>query len=445
MTIANFSDIGERMPFPPLVDNDRQARMQRYRALYDGNLTLVGVPTVAARTDKKRPIIHNWFRRVPTFYAEFMFGAPPIITVRDNRRAQEFVDMAMENIAEVYSRALVDMLRFGAGAPAIDPATGMLVLYQPDNWFAVNDMGMIGGDIIAWVSNMTTSDIRVIGSPGTQGDINTSGAPGAITAAQTATNKGDSRVLNVIRLPIDGVAMRQKFTYIGGSAGSAIGDAVEYPSIGMRRVFPIFHGYAYNQQGVSVFEDIQDSVAEMARRLTGLSEVLNNNQRPHLYGPASAVKTDAGGNIALNTEGQYFPLSPGDSVPGYLQWDSDLAAVECDIKEARDWIFNSTGISPLLFASGDSHQRIDMNSGKALRRLMLPMFARLSHYKRILEDSMKSAIIALAANAAMRGGEVITIDRMAIDVEWGYEEIFDDMEEPAADAAPVDGDGSDSP
>ena len=58
---------------------------------------------------------------------------------------------------------------------------------------------------------------------------------------------------------------------------------------------------------------------------------------------------DASGKRTLDVKGQFLPLQDGDQIPGYLQWDSKIEAVDKDYQYHLDHVFMMTGLSRVLF------------------------------------------------------------------------------------------------
>ena len=59
-----------------------------------------------------------------------------------------------------------------------------------------------------------------------------------------------------------------------------------------------------------MFEDMEDSIAEMSRTLSRLGFSIRRNLRPHLYAPAGSILTEDGSNVRINEKGMISPLTP---------------------------------------------------------------------------------------------------------------------------------------
>ena len=402
--IVITSDLQSGKPFPPRLDLVRQTDFEKYKNLYNGYWQSLGVADTTIPQNKQYPLRHNWFRRIPEFYAEFCFSDTPEITVGGSRGG-EFVDSSIEALMASYKLALIDFFRFGNGVVFLDHL-GNIMPAEPGCHFRLynDEQTEQIGDVIACAYNQ---DAHI---------------------PQTGQKNETAAWLDVWIFPYNGAPVRNtRHRYSGGNIGEAFLNN-EYDVRVLPSVFPILNGYPAGGRGVSVYPDIREAVGEIARRLTGLSAILQNNERPHLYGPASSVSLDAAGNAAINTDGQFFPLQPEDTVPGYLTWDSDVEAVKASIRYNEDQILNASGLSKLLFSdSGDDQSVFSNTSGETLKRIMLPFYAKLNNIKNTLETSIKDLLVS---KGAINQGEVVVIERNSIEIEWPFLSIFQDTQAP---------------
>ena len=405
--LITINDLQPGKPFPPQLDLVRQTEIERNRRLYDGHFDTLGVATTTQPTNKVFPIRHNWFRRIPEFYAEFCFSDTPTINV-GNTRGGDFVQSFIEALMASYKMALIDYLRYGTGVVYLDDNNNILPA-EPNCWFRLYDetKRFQIGDVIACAVNQQNA-----------------------TAANTGAINETSAYLDVWILPYNGNATFTRFSYSGGNIGAAV--IAETGQIrNTSGVFAIFNGYPSAGQGQSIYNDIRESVGEIARRITGLSTILTNNERPHLYGPSSSVQQDESGRSIISADGQFFPLQPEDKAPGYLTWDSDIEAVKTSIRWNEDQILNATGLSKMLFSdTGDEQSVFSNTSGETLKRIMLPFYAKINNIKNSMETSIKDLIVAKASNGGVNGGESFVIDRNDINIEWPFLNIFTDGQAP---------------
>lgn len=403
--IDDFSRIGEGKFYPPIRDIQRQVSIQRNRAAYNGDFRLIGIEE---QVNGERQIQFNWFRRISQFFTEFIFSESPVIKHSDPR-VNAYIKAITPVLTENFRMALTDMVRFGTGVVAHLPDKGFAV-YQPDNWYAVvNRFGEYQGDVIAYITN----DRNEVQQSST-------------TSVTSGNNRfSNNQYVTIYKLPVNGKGSKAIHDFNGSDVGSVEdGTSSSFDLVeGMRNVFTMFAGYAYNYEGVSLFEDIKPSVAEVTDRLTGLSRTLKHNQRPHLYGPDGMIVADDNGKTTLDRKGMFLPIPEGASPPGYLQWDSGVEAVKTSVKYNMDNIFDMTGLSRMLHAETS----IAALSGLALKRMMMPFVAKLNTYKAELEKAMRLAIVYQGRYNQHTGQEVMVINPMDIEFEWGYEQLFEDQ------------------
>ena len=65
-------------------------------------------------------------------------------------------------------------------------------------------------------------------------------------------------------------------------------------------------------------------------------------------------------------------------------------------------------------------------SGIALRRIMLPFVARLTHLSNVNRKALRSMVGVYNANRAALGLEVFSVEPSAIDIDWKWRELFQD-------------------
>lgn len=388
--LHSFETIGEGTTFPIPGFATRNGNVARQRALYTGDFSSLGV---LAPDTESHPITLNWFRRVATFFSEFLYSELPQISVLANPRGQAFIDANADAISEVFFHATIDMLRYGTGVVAVDPFdTSRVQAYQLDNFYPVSDVdGRYLGAVIAY------------------------SVPGAATDA--------SKRFIVARYPLGGVASLTTHHMQSGTIGAVASRSPILLSNGTPQVINLHNGYATNFQGVSLYDDLESSIGEISRTLTALSATLQKNQRPHLYGPEGLLDIDDNGKANLNSNGSFLGLGEGDTPPAYLQWDSNIVAAKENIEIHRGQVFDLSGLSRLLFSD---QAKTGALTGIALKRLMLPFVGKLARIQKINERSIEDALIMLAENGAARGEESITIIPGSLSFEWASNQIFQD-------------------
>lgn len=370
------------------------------RRLFDGDFRELGItPT----DENPNPLRINWFRRVATFYPEFMFAERPTVTIEGNDRAQEAInpylpsstDAGVYDWWQMLEFVNTDMLRFGRGVIASDPNDALsFVRFELDAWYEVVD-----------------------GRGGHLGDI-------CIRRRPRAFNK-EGRV-DVYRYPVDSPPTWEIYELEGDNLGKFIEEVVIPPRSGRQ-----IRTLSTTVDNTSIFNNMKPSVASMSRDVSRLDRTLERNSNPHLYGPEGMLERDKEtGLYKIDPEGMFFPLEEDDQVPGYTQWRSEIEALEWDFNNHERTALVQAALSPLLF---DPAQETNALSGVSLRRTLMPTWARLLRIRDSNNSLIRQMILLWNANRQHVGAEVFTIDPSSIRVDWPFVELFEDITEGSND------------
>ena len=391
MAIPSVNVIGPKKVYPPDVELVRNNYVEANRRLHGGNFADLPIGKV---DDAQTGLPLNWFRRVATFYPEFMFAQRPEVTIRNNERFTEALVNLLRPVWPVLQHANVDMLRYGTGVVASDPMDPNLMRrYELDAWYeVVNAQGIVEADILM--------DVR-----------------GSVLS--------ENATIDMIVYPISGLSAEapswRQFTYEGKQLGVQRNTfTLPNRDYSRRQVVP-FNG---NVDAVSIFDDMRPGVTEISRALTGMAAALKRNQRPHLVGPEGMLETDDKGNAQLNPDGMFLPVQPGDANPEYLQYDSAEQSVSIDLETHTDTMLTFAGLTNMLF-SPESHSG-GLPSGVALRRLLLPFFSRLDYYAQVNNSAIEKIVGVLLANGGANGGEIPQVSQGDIEVVWQYDKVLED-------------------
>ena len=141
--ITTFDEIGANRTLNIDTEVPRIRYTQLNRRLWEGNFGDIGMPTVGAHDT----VGTNWFRRVATFYAEFLYSENPVVRTGDER-LDEYLNELADPLFREMEAANVDMLRFGRGIVASDPLDPLAFRrFKLDQWYPVGDLyGHVFGD-----------------------------------------------------------------------------------------------------------------------------------------------------------------------------------------------------------------------------------------------------------------------------------------------------------
>ena len=124
MAIRSFDDIGPKKNIVPDEELNRVNYIRRFRNLASRNFTELGFSSATAFQTAERSfeqveaitdntVRTNWFRRVASFYPEFMLADMPEVTIENNERMTEAVADFMRDFVQELQYANVDLLRYG--------------------------------------------------------------------------------------------------------------------------------------------------------------------------------------------------------------------------------------------------------------------------------------------------------------------------------------------
>ena len=414
MALSSFNDMSKGKSLIPDTEMSRINYITANRRLFNGDFRELGIEDVDAEGNYGLKL--NWFKRVATFYPEFMMADNPDVLVEGNERFQEYIENIGTDMFMVLQKVNVDVLRFGLGIVATHPNDPLVFQrFEPDAHYEVADsLGNLLGDIV----------IRVRGA-GVGGGANPGVGAGAYPLGVLSFRNA---VVDIYKYPIDGGPTWEVFRFDGNSLGERL-HSQDLPERTGRQVVPI----AFTIDSTSLFDDMKGSMGEISRAATALSKTIRRNSNPHLYGPNTMLVTESGDSVALDSDGMFLPLQQGDESPGYLQWDSSLESVTQDISMHIDNALFMSGLTSSLFSSSLTGGVV---TGVALRRLLLPFVARLDSLANHNREAILNLLELHNNNRMTQGDEVFSWERRDITVDWKYEEVFRDDGSKRDDAEP---------
>lgn len=166
-------------------------------------------------------------------------------------------------------------------------------------------------------------------------------------------------------------------------------------------------------QGVGNIEKIESVLTAINDRLVQIDYILWKHSDPHMYGPDI---TDEDGAQKLGG-GVYVPVTPEDTTPGYMTWNSQLEgafkqldyllSVVFQMTETPQWLFGTT-ITQDKGGTGTSH-----SDGRAIQMRLLPILSKVNRIKIYAEKAFQDVLYAvqrleLYANEGVDGFEQYT-------------------------------------
>ena len=394
MALMGFDQLSTNKTLTPDSDAGRLNRISANRSLLNGNFNELQVPYLDS-AKRIKPLTINWFRRAAEFYPEFMLSRTPIVTT-GNALLDTFLEGLGQRLWDQVGFTNVDLLAFGEGVLFSHPTNPIsFIRVDPAQWFEVRDAdGDLMGDVFYEIRERNITDPEV----------------------------------DIYRYPIGGRAQRYIHAYQSGSIGPVrkVIDLPDRASLFRQAVpYPLDVGFSAGQSR-SIFDDMKSSIGELSRTATSLAQTIRRNSRPHLFGPEGSIRVDAQGNAEIDVNGMFIPVPEGDSPPGYLQWDSSIEAIQFAWEQHLENALIGAGLNKLLF---DPEKLGQVASGTALRRLMLPFLAKVQSLQESNQLGFLAILQLIVANNGAAGGEIYGYDDAAVEIEWGFRDIFEDVVE----------------
>lgn len=388
--LENFKQ-GQNLP--PKDEARRVIAILNNRSLYNNE-----VYGLIPQTSETRELKLNLFRRAVDIYTNFLLSEGVSIT-SDNEINQSIIDTVSDDILSILYMANTDLKRYGSSVVSIDNETGNLKVYEPDQWYQVlDDNGKLIADVI--VEYLTQ----------------------AVEIDESKNNQIHN--YNRVKIITNNYETHKKTVEIRELKGSTIGNLkgvmVSSDIVG-RQVATMFNGYNKGQEGLSMFDDIKDIVADMIKIKRVLSATLEQNGKPHLVGSAGML-VESNGLTTLKKEGMFLPMETGDNSPFYLQWDTNANAVKYQVDEHWSSFFAITAIPPIVFTDSTGQA----TSGEALKRLIFPFLSVLAKQRQTNIIFVRDMFSMLDNYRFSQGMSRINLTDLNIDFE--YNKLFIDNE-----------------
>lgn len=387
--------------YPPILETTRLNKIASNRKLYNNELAPDLVPK-----DGENSVKINLFRKAIDIYTNFLLSEGVVVDFGTPEANKEF-NTRIKHLLDVLYLVNTDSKRYGTGVVTIEQATGLFVVYEPDQWYQIKDKK---GNLTAEVL------VEYLDNP----------------LEVPREQKTVSYNYAIIKIIINDYLKNEQVITSHKLKGGQIGEVIksDTTSIDGRQIAPLFTGYAKGQEGVSVFDDIKDVVLDMVRIKQNLSRSLERNSSPHLVAPSNILVENDQGTIDINTQGMLFPLNQGDKKPFYLQWDTNSDAAKFQMEEHWKAYFALTSIPRMVFESSTG----DSTSGESLKRMMFPFVSSLAKLREA-NISLILQLLVIYDNYLLTNG----LKRLATTtptVEIPYNKVFVDTEV-VDSAAPV--------
>ena len=370
---------------PPRGTAGRVQQLREFRRLYDGDMDVILRSLYGVRV--------NYFRRLSNSLSDLLLSYPPII-----QSAPDGVDVdaLQEDVFEALEGSTVDLSRFGTcllrayrdeDGPHIEDV-------QTEKWFPA---GKSGDAII--------SDLQV-GRMSSQTEVMLlpKGQPETRVSFISASNADFAAALEP-----DGLSP-------GLSLGRRTGETELAPAFRLegQTLFTVPLRPATGPWGQSLYPPLYGLVAELCRRLSKQSHILNRHADPMMIfrrnpnAPTPATRSP-GQKQAIETYAQRVFLDefrehwiqvvpPQFDDVSYLSWDAQMQASFNHYDRVRDELYATSALLPIALLTKDSAQFGNVSLRKAFPGVYAFLLRTQARFHRALTR---------ACSAACRGDVVI--------------------------------------
>lgn len=364
LTDLSFLNIGK--PWPPADEMPRLQRYEQNKLLFGSKHELVFKDWIRLlREDKEAMLllVLNWHKRLSLLWSDLLLSEPPRITSGKDEAAEQ---KEVENITEKSDllntayQVIIDVSRFGNGLFNI--RNGRIDLTTPSIWFPVvsaDNVKEVQYHVLAW-------------------------------AVETTDGDKDVQYLRV-QIHEKGRYTKREYILASGKIAEKLSDEIINTGLSDFAVIPVENVVTSDEYfGADDYEDIDGIIQELEVRISQISKILDKFSDPNMYGDESALEIDPStGEEKFRGGGRFFPVQPGGTPPGYLTWEADLNSnwKEFEILMQQLYIISET--SEACF--GQLKQGM-VESGSALKRLMLAPLAKAQRLRMRLDPALKKAI-----------------------------------------------------
>jgi Phage portal protein, SPP1 Gp6-like. len=140
--------------WPPESEQDRLDTYDRNEKLFSNEHVEVFGQMYNDLDEEITLLRMNWFKRIPTFFADLLVGVPPAIATPN----QDYTDDLLEHVKfqQVLYNAIIDLMKFGNAVIKVRffNRRARMSILDPACWFPVVDpldKSLITAQVIAWI------------------------------------------------------------------------------------------------------------------------------------------------------------------------------------------------------------------------------------------------------------------------------------------------------
>jgi len=367
LTSLDFLNVGQR--FPPDSELDRLDMYKHNKSLFESGHVkeyeqdLKRIERVIGNFEEiiSYPIVLNWQKCMSLKIADLLVGEPPRITSESNQEAIDKISHRSDLVNTAYSIA-IDVSRYGDGLLYVRKTKdgGVIDLTQPNMWFPVvspDNVKEFTNHVLAWVYDVGTGQ--------------------------------DKKTYLKCQIHNKGSFETREYLISNGAIDSLKSSFITPTGLDDFAVLPVPNIITSDRaHGIDDYTDIDSIVAELMVRVGQVSRILDKHASPSMQGPSGALEQDPISGQWRFKSGSYIPLEPEDREASYLTWGGELESNFKHIERLTNYLYTISEMGSAIF--GDIKGSVE--SGSALKRLMVSPLAKVNRIRMRLDHALKNAL-----------------------------------------------------
>ena len=380
LTDLDFLNIGQS--WPP-KDADTVVRLETYaknKLLFEGKHDQVFTDLNRLIREDQVPTLEislNWHKRLSTTFSSFLWGETPNISSTQDNGSYLNSIIEYNNLNEIGYEVTLDTLRYGTGLFKIgyDGTRGTIDAQNPAYWhpiFHSDNLKRVQYHVLAW--SFDENDKKGQRKTYLRAEIHSKG-------------KIENRLYQLengkITEQIKPISSHPRYSSLKDEQKTGIEDFLLIPVHNLQT--------SDNALGLDDYEDINTIIEQIELRICQITRILNKHSDPNMAGSESCLQVNPDTNEATFVAGgKFFPMESGESYPQYIVWDGKLEAAYSQIELLLNQLYSLAEVSPILFGDPQKLQRVD--SGAALKRLLISTLAKVNRLKLAIDPQVKKAL-----------------------------------------------------
>jgi hypothetical protein len=380
LTDLSFLNPGE--PWPPVSEISRLQKYEENKKLFKGKHDEIFKDWIRILREEQNAsllLIFNWHKRLSTLWGDLLLSEEPRFSAgqygsREDEELRRIIEKS--DLINTAYQVVLDISRYGTGLFNI--RNGKIDLTTPSIWFPVVSPDNIKEEqyhVLAW-----------------------------------KVKRGEDEILKA-QIHERGKYIANEYLLAGEKIERLL--STEEVSTGLSdfAIIPVHNTVESDEYfGIDDYTDIDGIIQELEVRVSQISRVLDKHSDPNMYGDESALELDPATGVEIfRGGGKYFPVPLGGTPPGYVVWDAKLESNWKEIEILMQQLYIISETSEACF--GQLKQGM-VESGSALKRLMITPLAKAQRLRMRLDPALKKAI-----KLCSQTGEV-NLTEKPINIAW---------------------------